>query len=88
MGQEVAKQVQPKANILDSSNSTTYAPLPKHLYKKMSPLNRCEYHEFWHDNSLILHAWKAYVGTLFSASLILDWWSMEHIERKGVQNLP
>jgi len=40
MGQEVAKQVQPKANIVDSSSSTAYAPLPKHLYKKMSPLNR------------------------------------------------
>ena len=46
MGQEVAKQVQPKANILESSNSTASAPLPKHLYKKMSPLNRCEYHKY------------------------------------------
>ncbi|KAJ7384195.1 hypothetical protein OS493_023524 [Desmophyllum pertusum] len=39
MGQDLAKQVQPKVNILDSSNSTVHAPLPKHLYRK-SPLNR------------------------------------------------
>lgn len=41
MGQDLAKQVQPR-NSVHSNSSVVQAPQPKDLYSKKGPLNRCK----------------------------------------------